>query len=157
MSGNSTTRVYQTYNLDANGTPTEAAFDVTWLAMLALVAYLVAMEAKSGATAGKRVLGIRVVATSQPDVVGVGWKKALTRQLVMYAGLIPLIVVLVGTYALTGGDADVLATATTSFLIAGAIAAALAVLWDLWIVVSVARKQDPIYDRVAGTAVIRDR
>jgi hypothetical protein len=42
-----------------------------------------------------------------------------------------------------------------SFFVWFSLAAILAVAWLVWIIVQVARKLDPIYDKIAGTAVLR--
>lgn len=130
-------------------------FYVNWIAVLILFAYLVFMETRSGVTFGKRCVDVRAVDPADPAHVGLPVRKAVIRQLAKLIGSIPGFVVLLVLYANVGGVEDMQAILGASWFrfvsIGGWLIGA---AWLLWIVVSLARKDDPIYDRLAGTAVI---
>ena len=154
--GSVTTSVFESYSLGVDGRPMDA-FSTDWIAILVFFAYLISMEYRSGATVGKRLVGIRTVDTSFPSRLGVPLRKAVLRPLAMQLGIVPIPGGLIVAFLLAqfrGIDpAEILSSRVyLSFL---AIAAAIYFAWIVWIIVSVSRKRDPIYDRLAHTAVLR--
>jgi hypothetical protein len=150
--GTTTTTVTQGYMLDKNGTPINGT-GIDWLVQLALLAYLVGMIWKTGRTLGTRVAGLRVIDTTQPGTSGVPIHKAVIRYLAMAIGFVPMLAVLIYQYAVTNHSAD--AIFTGSFFRWFMYAGALGMLWVFVLIIQVARKTDPFYDRLAGTAVVR--
>jgi uncharacterized RDD family membrane protein YckC len=153
--GNTTRTVFQSYVLGADGKPREDFFDTTWLAILALFAYLVLLEFRSGKTVGKHIAGIRTIDTALPDRIGIPLGKAALRQLAMWVGFAPALAaqfLLLGSVATTS---DLEAVMNGSYYVPLSILGAiLALAWIVWIIVSLARKRDPVYDRLVGTAVV---
>ncbi len=152
-SGTVKTATFQSYGLRADGRPANAFF-VDWIAYLLLLGYLIAMEYRSGATIGKRILQIQTIDIDFPSRIGIPFRKALFRHLAMLIGLIPAVILgaVMLIRVLSGAD---LATIFTSPFVAILIATGLLEFaWIVWITISVASKRDPIYDRLVGTAVI---
>lgn len=143
-----TTTVTQTYTLDANGR-LNAAVSLDFVAWIALVLYIVALEAWRGATLGKSVTRIRTVRLDQPERAGIGVKTAVMREVVKDVPLIVNVVALLWLTANVPNPPDRLYHPL--FLICIGFMAA----WMIWIVIDIARKRDPIYDRLAGSAVLR--
>ncbi len=138
------------YYLGADGQPVDA-WPVNDAAVLILLAYLVVMDWWQGATFGKQFIRVRTVTTDDPNRIGMPIGKAITRQLVLWAPLwLAYLSMAILLFSL--GDDQLSAIgehpAGTAVLIA---VAAITIGWFLWISVQVARKQDPIYDRLAGT------
>lgn len=152
--GNTTTGRFLTYALDADGKPT-SPFDMTWVAMLALLIYLVLIEWRRGATVGKRILGMRTIDTAAPSQIGIPLRKAITRQLAMWIGTIPAFLVMIKILFLS--DDPLNAMSGDAFWLAFIVAFTIEIAWFIWIIVSVSKKRDPIYDRIAGTSVLRTR
>lgn len=154
--GSLTTSVFSDYTLGADGQPNQA-FATDWIAILILFAYLILMEYRSGATVGKRLLGIRTIDVDSPSQGGIPFRKAFLRQLAMLIGLIPLaLVLIVGLALIYFYDTDLANVLSgETLIVAMAIAGIIDVIWIVWIIISVTGKRDPIYDRMAGTAVIR--
>lgn len=150
--GNTTTGRFLTYALDADGNPS-SPFDMTWVAMLALLVYVISMEWRRGATVGKGVLGMRTVDTAAPSHIGIPLRKAITRQLAMWIGTIPAFLVMIKALFLS--DDPLNAMSGDGFWLAFAVALLIEIAWFIWIIVSVSKKRDPIYDRIAGTSVLR--
>jgi uncharacterized RDD family membrane protein YckC len=182
----------RSYRLDRDGRPIEAV-TLDWLALLALAVYLVAMEARYGATLGSRVMGIRVVDASASDKAGVPLRKALLRYAAMLIGLVPLLGVALIYFGLNGSLGEFVASLVSPgqrIELVGAhgphaihwrplfvdylaglrdrlpdvpdavgwlldIVDALSIGWLIFLAVEIARKRDPLYDRLAGTAVLR--
>lgn len=155
VAGNSRTAVFRNYSLDANGSPREGAFDATWVAILALLAYMACMEWRFGETFGKRATGIRVVDAGNPARIGIPPGRAMLRQLAIYGGLLPLLLVEIVTVLFVGDAARLEALVTSpSYILLLVIAGLAGLAWAIWILVSLARRHDPIYDRLAKTAVV---
>jgi uncharacterized RDD family membrane protein YckC len=154
---NTSSSLFYSYDLGADGRPRSDVWDAGWVSMLLLLVYLVVMEFRTGATLGKRVLSIKVRDVANPLGVGVPFGKAAGRNLAMMIGAIPLVMLQIITWLrVAGGGADPLETLLSSFNIAMTIIGGLVILaWLIWIVISVARKRDPIYDWLAGTTVVR--
>jgi hypothetical protein len=150
--GTTTTTVTQGYMLDKDGTPINGT-DIGGFVQLAILAYLVGMIWKLGRTLGDRVVGLRVIDTTQPGASGVPVQKAVIRYLAMVIGYVPVFAVLMYQYAVAGGNADAMFTGGFFrwFICAGAVG----VLWGIVLTIQIAMKKDPIYDRLAGTAVVR--
>lgn len=145
-----TTRSFN-YPLDASGKPTNA-LDMSWIGMLVLLLYLIAMEWRSGATVGKRVLKMRVFEADNITGVGVPLSKAVIRNLAMWIGMIPALLLMIKILFFTADPLT--AMSRSGFWLAFVVAFAIEVAWIIWIVVSVSRRSDPIYDRIAGTSLV---
>jgi len=155
VEGHSKTSFFREYWLDADGRPIYGVFDVTWIAILALLAYMACMEWKTGGTFGKRATGIRVVDRENPGSIGVPFGRALLRQVATYGGLVPILMLGVGTVVLVRDPAQLEALMTSrSYLLLMIIAGVACAAWAIWIMVSLARRHDPIYDRLARTTVV---
>jgi len=150
--GNTTTSVSQAYMLDKDGTPVHGT-SIDLIYQLAFLAYLFGMIWKTGTTLGARVAKMRVIDVANPGAPGVPPRKVIVRYLAMVIGAVPVIALYIYQLATVGGSAD--AMFTGSFFRWFAFAGALWVLWVLVLIVQVARKRDPWYDRLAGTAVVR--
>jgi uncharacterized RDD family membrane protein YckC len=151
--GATTTTVAQRYMLDKAGNPIKG-FSIDWIGELAMVFYLVLLESRTGQTLGDRVLGIRVVDAAEPSVSGVPARKVVIRYLAMAIGLAPMLAVLIRAYAISGGDADTFASG--NYFLWFAFAGGFTFLWNSLLILQVVLKRDPLYDRLAGTAVIWD-
>lgn len=150
--GNATTTVSQGYRLDKDGTPINGT-SIDLIFEMAFVAYLVGMVWKTGKTLGARTVGVRVIDTANPGVPGVPLRKVIIRYLAMMIGAVPAFALLI--YQLTGGGgAD--AMLTGGFFRWFPYAAGLGALWVVVLIFQIATKTDPVYDRLAGTAVVRD-
>jgi uncharacterized RDD family membrane protein YckC len=150
--GSTTTTVTQRYMLDKDGTPINGTA-IDGFVQLAILAYLVGMVWKTGRTLGARVVGLRVIDTTQPGISGVPIHKAVIRYLAMAIGFVPMLAVLIYQLTVTNLSADAMFTGSFFgwFMYAGAFA----MLWEIVLIIQIAMKKDPIYDRLAGTAVIR--
>jgi uncharacterized RDD family membrane protein YckC len=151
--GNTTTTVTQGYMLDKDGTPINGT-SIDWIVQLAFLAYLVGMVWKTGRTLGARVVKVRVVDATNPRASGVPLHKAIVRYPAMMIGTVPAFALLIYQSAANGGSADAMFTGNFFqwFMYAGGLGA----LWVLVLIIQIARKTDPVYDRLAGTAVLRD-
>ena len=150
--GTTTTNVTQGYMLDASGKPIKGT-SIDGIVTLAFIAYLVGMVWHSGRSVGARITKVRVVDIAQPDISGVPLRKTIVRYLAMMIGAVPMFALLIYQLIAVGGSAD--AMFTGSFFRWFMVAGALALLWVLVLTVQIARKKDPVYDRLAGTAVVR--
>lgn len=150
--GSTTTSVSQSYMLDKDGTPVSGT-SIDWIYQLALLGYLFGMIWKTGMTLGARVVKVRVIDAANPGAPGVPFRKVIGRYLGMVIGAVPAIALLIYQRATAGGSAD--AMFTGSFFRWFVFAVALWAAWVLVLIVQVARKRDPWYDRLAGTAVVR--
>jgi uncharacterized RDD family membrane protein YckC len=151
--GSATRSIYRTYMLDKNANLIKG-FSIDWLVTVLGLAYLVTLTSRTGQTLGDRALGIRVVDTSQPALFDVPAKKVVIRYLAMAIGAVPPFAFFLYRYAVGGGDPDAMFATTTipEFVFAYLLAAT----WILLLVLQIAFKTDPVYDRLAGTAMIRD-
>jgi uncharacterized RDD family membrane protein YckC len=154
QAGSTTTAVTQGYMLDTDGNPIHGT-SIDWIVWLAFLAYLVGMISKTGRTWGARIVGVRVIDAAAPSVSEVPIRKAIIRYLAMTIGFVPVFAILIYQYANSGSSAD--AMFTSEFFRWGMSGLALAALWVIVLIVQVAMKRDPVYDRLAGTAVVRDR
>jgi uncharacterized RDD family membrane protein YckC len=150
--GITTKTVSRGYMLDRDGQPINGV-SINWMVMMVFIAYLLAMETRTSATLGNLAVRIRVIETAEPDYLGVPFRKVIIRYLVMLIGFVPLITVAL-VYGVRYGE-DLEAIADSNFFTWLRIAGIAAVGWGIFLTVQVARKRDPLYDRIAGTAVVR--
>jgi len=150
--GTTTTTVSQGYMLDINGKPIKGT-SIDGLVQLGLLAYLVGMIWKTGRTWGARAVGIRVVDRSDPQRRGVPLLKAVLRYIAMFLGAAPGLLLLAFQHATKGPTADELFT--PSFFQVSMVALLVGTVWMVVLIVQIARKTDPVYDRLAGTAVLK--
>lgn len=151
---NTTTTVSMSYPLDADGNPTNA-LDMNWAGVVLLTLYLIAMEWRSGATIGKRLLKMKVVEAGSIANGGIRLSRALKRNLAMWIGAIPALLIYTKVIFFS---ADPMAVMTSrGFWLTAIVALLIQAGWLIWITVSVSRKDDPIYDRLAKTSLIRLR
>jgi hypothetical protein len=150
--GTMTTTVTQGYMIDKDGKPVNG-FAIDWIVWLALLAYLVIMTWKSGRSLGDRAAKLRVIDTTDPGAPGVPLLKAFIRYPAMMIGFVPVFALLIWRYFAGSGSADAMFTADTFRW--AMILLLIAAVWEIVLIVQVARKKDPYYDRLAGTAVIR--
>jgi hypothetical protein len=151
--GSTTTNVNQVYTVDADGKPNNAT-SIDWIGQLAFIAYLFVMACKTGKTLGARAVKVRVVDTAQPGTPGVPFGKVIIRYLAMTIGFLPMLAVLLYADVAGGGNAD--AMFTGGFFLWFMYAGVPAAIWVVVLVIQIARKTDPVYDRLAGTAVVRE-
>ncbi len=148
--GGVTRSVFRSYMLNAAGEPIQGV-SIDSYVVLVLVAYVVALTARRGQTLGARVMRIRVVDLANSESPRVPIRRILIRYAAMLIGFIPaVLVLLVGASA---GD-DVATTKngiSTNQIIYAVLSAA---AWIIVLVVQMALKRDPVYDWLAGTAVI---
>jgi uncharacterized RDD family membrane protein YckC len=142
----------RTYALDAQGKPRNAV-SLDSVAVLALFIYLITMEYRFGATLGKCLLGIRVADADGPERLGIPLRKAGIRNLLMWAWAVPLFAVLLVFLIVSHGDWELLME--DSFFVWFWLAGIPVFAWHLWVLVQIVCKLDPIYDKIAGTAVLR--
>lgn len=136
---------------------------MAWLGLsfnIAIFVYLVVMEAWRGATIGKGLTGIRTVALSNPERRGLPFAKALLREFIKVAGFIPTLIIIPIIFGEIIGIAEAMQPLTGSnfdawFIPLQLVAQFLPLGWLAWIGVSLANNRDPIYDRMAGTTVVR--
>jgi hypothetical protein len=151
--GTTTTTVTQGYMLDQDGKPIHGT-SIDWIVQLAFVGYLVGMVWKTGRPLGARAVGVRVVDVAAPGASEVPLRKVIIRYLAMVIGFVPMFGVLIYQYVAQGGNAD--ATFTAEFFHWFMYAGVFAFLWQAVVFFQIATKRDPIYDRLAGTAVVRN-
>nr|WP_292773878.1 RDD family protein [Mesorhizobium sp.] len=153
----STTTVSESFWLDAEGQlAVQAGYNVTWGALLALLAYFVVLEAIYGRTIGKTAMRIRAIRVASPEPRGVGWGRALARRFAWQIGGIPFILTQI-PIVMAGNNLEAIASILNSpaYSVAAIVSAIIMAAWLAWLAISMARKRDPVYDRIAGTAVVR--
>ena len=151
--GSTTTTVSQGYMLDADRNPVSGTL-IDWIVVLAFIGYLVGMTHKTGRTLGARVVKVRVVDAANPQKPGVPLGRTIVRYLATAIGWIPAFTLLIYLNIAGGGSADAMFTAGT--LQGSLFTVLLGVAWGIVLTVQIAQKRDPVYDRLAGTAVLRD-
>ena len=112
-----------------------------------IFSYIISFEATMGVTPGKSALGIQVFDINNVGRVGVGFKKAFLRQFyiqptVLIAFPLQIIGVIMPEMVLLQAILFIVIVLIPCF-------------WFIWIIVSLVRDVDPIYDRLAGTTVRR--
>ena len=150
--GNTTTNVHRGYMLDADGTPIDGT-SIDNIVALATLVYLVGMIWNNGRTLGARIVKVRVIDVARPGTSGVPLRKAIIRYLAMAIGAVPALALFIFQRVTVGDDAD--AMFTRSFLQWFAVAGLLGLIWLFALIVQIANRVDPTYDRLAGTAVVR--
>lgn len=135
----------------------ECGVSIDWFAMAVFIAYVIAMETRTGATLGDRATRIRVLDAAATDTSGVPLRKIMVRYLALWIGFVLaplfatlLLLLLLSLFYVFYGDMH--AFASGIWLILAAI------LGFGWMSVNVALiigPLDPLYDRIAGTAVVR--
>ncbi len=148
-----TTTVTQTYMLDKEGRPVNGT-SIDGVVVLAFLAYLVVMVWRNGRTLGARVTKVRVVDRENPGTSGIPLRKAIIRYLTMATGAVPAFALLIYRRTAYGDSAD--AVFTADFFHWFLYTAAFGAVWMIVLIAQIAWKTDPIYDRLAGTAVLRD-
>jgi uncharacterized RDD family membrane protein YckC len=141
--------------LDRHGRPIDDV-SADWIVMMAFIAYLFAMEARTGASLGDRAMRIRVVDAAVPAAPSVPLRKIVTRYLAASVGFLPMLAVALAYLSLAylyGADLEEI-PASNIFTWLG-ITGAAAFGWVIFLTVQIIRKRDPLYDRIAGTAVVR--
>jgi len=111
-----------------------------WLVALLGFAYSVTLETRFGVTLGKRLFNIRVVHVETLAEPGISLGKALSRNFLIWP-----------TVALFPRST------IAGFILLPGITLGVGTLVDiycLWILMDVFARKDPIYDRLAGTAVL---
>jgi RDD family protein len=154
--GRITKTIWRGYMLDANGHPIDGV-SIDWLVVAVLIAYLFAMETQTCATLGDRWTRVRVVDASAPDAYGVPLRKIIIRYLATLIGFAPMVAVWL-VYAVRYGldiEAIIEAIAETDFFTLLILTGIPAFGWLVLISVQIAMKRDPLYDSIAGTAVVR--
>jgi uncharacterized RDD family membrane protein YckC len=147
--GHTNAVISQTYHLGNDGQPIKA-LDLAWVSQLALFAYLVMLECRSGATLGERMLGLTVVSWTSPGSTGIPIVSAIIRQLAKCLGLVPFLALVLYHYV----NNDIETLLASSFL-AWSFAIVAAGVWGVWNLVLTVTKRDPIYDRLARVSVLR--
>jgi hypothetical protein len=134
---------------DNNLTPVHS---VDWVALLVIFLYLVTFEYRFGSTFGKNLLGLRVIDTREGERRGIPLGAAIVRNLLLWIGAYPMVIVFLGAAALGALNAESFFSGGlfTWFMTAGFLGLAL----YAWILITIARKCDPIYDAMASTAVV---
>jgi hypothetical protein len=81
--------------------------------------------------------------------------KVISRYLAMIIGFVPALALLLYQRTITDGSADAMFTDHFFqwFIFSGLVAA----IWSVLLIIQVARKRDPVYDRLAGTAVVTEQ
>lgn len=149
--GHTTRVVYQEYMLDKAGNAVNG-YSLRLPALLALIAYLVWAKSR-GRTLGDRATKSAVVNADADFSHPVEIKKIAVRYIVMAAFIVPL--VLVQIYFGITSKMSVDRLVESGFLGWLAIACTPFFLFCCVSIYQVARKRDPLYDRIAKTAVVR--
>ena len=150
-----TKTVSRYYMLDRHGRPIDGV-SADGIVTMAFIAYLFAMEARTGASLGDRAMRIRVVDAAVPAAPSVPLRKIVTRYLAASVGFLPMLAVALAYLSLAylyGADLEEI-SASSIFTWLG-ITGAAAFGWVIFLTVQIIRKRDPLYDRIAGTAVVR--
>jgi uncharacterized RDD family membrane protein YckC len=152
--GSATKTVTQGYMLDQAGNPIDS-FSLDWIVVFSFLVYLVWMIWKTGRTVGARILRIKIIDVADTGSSEVPILKVITRHLAMIIGFVPALALFSYQRAMSDGSAD--AMFTDRFFRWFIYADIVALIWSVLLIIQVARKRDPVYDRLAGTAVVRDR
>ncbi len=151
--GNVTETIGKRYMLGADGKPRKG-ISLDWVSPILFLIYLITLETRFGATLGMRPCHIRVVDIEAPSRAGIPLRKAVLRILLIWAGVVPVLTVLFAALIADHGSGE--AIFNSGWLFTALFAAGLlTIAYYLWILVDVVTKKDPIYDRIARTAVLR--
>jgi uncharacterized RDD family membrane protein YckC len=141
------------YTLDKNGNPLHA-FSLDWIAYIALIAYFILAKARSGATLGDRTIGIKLIDVASSSDSLPSFKKLIVRYFVLVGPGALTSMLATDAYDLTVfGGVDQMTT--TTYLVVWSVITILYVGFYLNCLVNIVARRDPIYDRIAGTAVVR--
>jgi uncharacterized RDD family membrane protein YckC len=151
-SGSGTKAVRQGYMLNQKGDPIHGV-SLDWIAGVVFLVYLLGMIWKRGRTLGDRIVGTKLVNTAPPDRPGIPITKTIARYLVMLIGFVPGIALLTYRWATTDGTAD--AMFDGGFFQWLLYAVLIEAAWCVLLIFQIALKIDPVYDRLAGTAVVK--
>ena len=151
QNGSTTKTISRSYTLDGEGRP-NSAFVADWLAIVLLFAYVIPFETLRGATFGKSLVRIRTVVKKTPERIGLPLKTTLGREGAKLLGFIPGLMFPLMFLAGYGPDNP---QWDEVFWPLSLCVLAVSFAWAAWIIADVVRKRDPIYDRLAGTAVLR--
>jgi uncharacterized RDD family membrane protein YckC len=149
--GITTKTISRSYTIGPDGKPKQA-ISIDTIAVLALFLYLVVLEWRLGATLGKRIQDIRVMDVAHAAHMGIPFRSAVLRNVAIGGGFFVMAAVLLVFYIANGGDLE--ATFSGSFFWWLAVAGVLASAFYVWIFVHIVARRDPIYDQIAGTAVV---
>jgi uncharacterized RDD family membrane protein YckC len=150
--GTVTKSISQTYRIGADD-KIKNVISLDWVMLLAPFVYLAAMEWRFGATLGKRLLRIRAADIAEPGRIGIPLRKAVIRNLLIPFGVVPMLAVLFVYVIAYRGDLE--GIFGSNFFVWFGAAGVLGQVWNLWIFIDIVQKRDPIYDQIAGTAVLR--
>ena len=130
--------------LNADGFYVEKLWLYADLPALAIfLLYLVAYECRIGQTVGKYALDIKVVDRTAPDSLGIPLRKAILRHALLFAPIFAFLLLQLGV------------TTLGAAVFVGLISLAFAAVWLISVTISLVGKTDPIYDRLAGTIVVK--
>ncbi|WP_095201116.1 RDD family protein [Mesorhizobium carmichaelinearum] len=141
-------------DLNSKGNFRPAALDLGFPQLPALAIYLLVMEMALGRSVGKRALVLVVYDENNWQRRGLPLQKAFRRQVIKFLGAFPL--VLTGAWSAFQAWGSVPGPAPSySWLefVTAFVAFGLALIWPLWIGISIALGHEPIHDRIAGTTV----
>ena len=145
-----TTFIGEKYGLGADGLPRRMV-SLKGGEFLLFLLYLVVLQSRYGATAGMALLKIRVMNIESPGSVGIPPLKAFIRPLVLFAGSIPFWAYLIWMAAHSN---NALAEATATGFTPPPVLVLIWAAYVVWIIVDIVRRRDPVYDRIAKTAVV---
>ncbi len=133
------------YTLGPDGRPNDA-FIIDGFYWVLSLAYLIILEYRFGQTLGKYIVSIRTIDVDVPERVGIPLKKAVFRQLAMLVVMmLPLLPALLSMLFISLTMTPII------------VSLLLMLAWYLWIIISIVERRDPIYDQLAGTAVITNQ
>lgn len=147
--GNTTKNISQEYTLDKKGNPIHG-FPLEWVAYIALISYFIWAKARTGATQGDRAIGIEVIDATSSDNSPPPFNKLIVRYLALAGPL-----ALGSTFDAYGSTIfadDELGTLST---VGWSLIGVLYFGFYLICLIQIIMKRDPLYDRIAGTAIIR--
>jgi hypothetical protein len=135
-----------------------AALDLSFLDLPALAIYLLVIEMTLGQSVGKRALVLVVYDEPNWQRRGLPLQKAFRRQLIKFLGAFPLVLTHAWSAFQTWGSFPGPAPSYSWWeivpaLVAAGFALSLALIWPLWIGISIASGHEPIHDQIAGTTV----
>ncbi len=127
-------------------------YTLDWIFQLAMLAYLVTIVSVRSATIGHSVLKLRVVDLENISSRTVPYRKAMKRYLAMLIPWVPLLMIVIFYLVLFWGDTSAIRESNIFYPLV--LAGLFALCWNLYILKDIVAKVDPIYDRLAGTALL---
>jgi len=145
-------------NPNAKGNLRPVALDLSFLDLPALAIYFLVIEMTLGQSVGKRALVLVVYDEHNWQTRGLPLQKAFRRQLIKFLGVFPLVLIRAWSAFQTwvsfpGPTPSYSWWEAVPALVAAGFALGLALIWPLWIGISIALGHEPIHDRIAGTTV----